>query len=265
MPQLRSLVLAFRAHWTLPTLIAWLVIIALIPLRGFATSDNKSFRDGLDVFSFFMTSPGMLVFPLLVLCTSNLPMFAETSHRFAYQAAYRAGRVTYIASRIFASAASAFIGWFSIVLVTFVLAFFVWDGFGDFRFAPEVYEQISLADTRVTYSQWLELGPWTYGLRYALIVGLSAAAFATVTACAALAIPSGFLAGSIGIVLYFLHTLSAALSNTPTQGIMYVIFPFGLVQQPVSSVVHVWIALAALVGIGVVGVFAGRNSLGSLR
>lgn len=263
--RLRSLTFALSRQLSPASLIAWGVVVLLVPVWGFLRTGNKAFRDELDVFSFVMTSPVMLVFPLLVLCTSCFPLFSETQRRFAYQAAYRVGRTSYIFSRFAATAFSAFVGWFGIVIVTFVIAFFFWHGIGSQRLMPEVYGDFPSPDLRMTYAQWLTEGTWAFGLKYAALVGLAAACIAVLTACATFLISNPFFAGSIATVLYFLQTLFAALGGAPTLGMMYVVFPFGLVQQPLDQVAPTWFSLLALVALSVATVVASRNSIRALQ
>ncbi|MGO1404845.1 hypothetical protein [Agrococcus casei] len=261
----RTLTYAFRQQVSRAALITWGAVLLLVPVMGFLGTGNTAFRDGLDVFSSVMTSPAMLVFPLLVLFASGLPLLAETQNRFAYQQAYRSGRGLFVTSRLLAAGVMSFAFWALLTFGVFVAAFYLWEPVSGLRFMPEVYNEVVPAQQRVTYSQWLVGGELAYGLQYSALVGAAAGLIAVLTASAILLIPNPFAASTIVTALYFVQSITAALADTPWTSITYAIFPFGLVQVPIAATALPWLSLLGLSIAAVVFVEVSRASMRSLQ
>lgn len=230
---LRHDLAAILRWWTYPLAAA---VIALPIVLGVVKTQNGVFRDHLDVYSQFMVSPVILVFPLVVALVAAPRFYAEVGHRFITNTRTRVGIRRYVGAHLAAAATVAGVAAFLLAFLPFVVAFYVWPAVGDPRIDPSVYEmtaQEAATDSlqRVSYSSLLAGGPFLYGVVYSLWVGLVGAGFAALTLAAVVLIRNRALAFIAPFLLYLVQTLFASLLGVPQLAFMFSAFPFGLTSQ----------------------------------
>jgi hypothetical protein len=223
---------------------------------GIFETSNGVFRDELDIYSQFMISPFMLVFPLLICVVSCSGVFSEFQRRYVVNTRSRMDARRYLFSRIIGSSVAAFAIGFASAAFPAVVAFAVWPRVGDPRIDPSVYQlnaatAMTDAVTRYSFTDVLVHGTGVYGLAYSAWVGIIAAGLAATGVLSLVLMKNKVLAMLVPMLIYFTETLLASFASRPQLGLMFSAFPFGLEQQP--------LLVAALPGIllvtGVTAVF----------
>lgn len=241
-----------------PSWIHTIAVLAVIaePVRvGVDVAGRAAFYDHDDVYSSMMNGPTVLVFPLVAVLLSCLPLHEQLRARHVANTRTRmpsrllAGRhlrrVAIVAGGVF----------FLHAFVAFLVAHVVWPWFGDpaIDWAPTDMTPAEVVENRLTGTSYTFLyahGTFVYGLAYAGWVGLAAAAYATLGACILFLLPNRILALSIPFLVYATGTAASALIGAPRTGLMSSVFPYGLVAghplEAAASTLIVILGTAAL-------------------
>ena len=228
---------------------------------GLAEVGGGVYRDELDVYSQFMISPMIILFPVFIatICCSGTA--AEIRNRFVVLVRARTDLRSYLATRTTRVALGGFaLGFFS-ALLPGLIAFAVWPWLGSPFIDPAVYglsaEDVTRdAAERVNYSQLLAFGWPVYLIGYSSVLGAWGAIAAVTAALALFTLRSTGLAMVLPAVLFFVETMAVALVDRPLLGFMYGAFPFGLDQGPIA------VAVLPLAVAGAATALAARRILG---
>lgn len=228
------------------------VVLALLPLLNLAAT-IRSFllRGSLDVYGVAMTSPALLVFPLLCVLLTALPTYQEVGHRYLSMLQTRTPMRDYFASRLLVTASVAFLVFFLFAFLPFIAAFWVWPAIGNpsinlaaYNMTPAQLTVETYTDT--TFTQLLRVGPAAFGVGYSLWVAFNGALFSAVGILCLLLLRNRVFALAVPFLLYFGQSLFATLFGMPHSAFMYSVFPFGLTQSSVWLAVTPTLALAVI-------------------
>lgn len=268
--RLRLLGLAWRTSLKWPTAILVLVALVVPTLSGVNGTAGVALRDWLDLFSMMMTSPIALIFPLLVVFIAASRLYQEMGNRYIVNIRARVSIRRYLGSKLLVALFLAFVTFGLSAFLAFVVAFYIWPAIGNPSVQPDLYNMTSAqaatdALTRVTFSSLLSEGPWTYGVLYSVWVGISAALYAGFGAACLVLVSSRVFALAIPFLFFFVQNIGAALMGTPQYGLMYAVFPFGLIQSSAWVAIVPTVILAAVVVALWVKIFVSVRQLETLQ
>ncbi len=228
-------------------------IIAVLPLLNLATTIGSFLvRGSLDVYAVAMTSPALLVFPLLCVLITALPTYEEVGNRYLSMLQTRTQLRAYFASRLLVTASLAAVVFFLFAFLPFVAAFWVWPAIGNpsvdlaaYNMTPDQLAVETYTDT--TFTQLFRLGPAAFGVGYSFWVALNGALFSSAGVLCLLLLRNRVLALAVPFLCYFTQTLFAALFGMEHSALMYAVFPFGLTQASVWLAVTPTLVLTVII------------------
>lgn len=235
-----------------PYLLVAAVIIAWPVVNLVTAISSYRLRGSLDVYGVAMTSPAILVFPLLVVFLTALPTYHEVGKRHTALLQTRVELRRYLGSRLAIVSAWSFLVFFLFAFVPFLAAFVIWPAVGNpgvdlasYHMTPRQLAAETLTDS--TFTQLLSAGPLAFGLAYSAWVGFCAVVFAAIGIASLLVVKNRILALAIPFLLYFGQSLLSSLFSLERTSLMYTVFPFGLTQAPIQTALLPTGVLALLV------------------
>lgn len=223
-----------RTRWpNLVRVVAIGVIVATPLAKAVSGAGGTSFSGHADLFGWMMINPVEVLFPLIVVLLTCLPLSAALQENFIAHTRARRGPRALVARHIAIPAAVGGAIMFVYGLVTFVVAFYAWPAFGDPGIDPAGYNLTPAAELteRVSDSSanfLLAFGEWAFGLGYSLWLVCNAAACAAMGACFLLLVSHRLLALALPFAVYFGGSIVAAVIGEPFLAPMFSLVPFGL-------------------------------------
>ncbi|MCJ1702943.1 hypothetical protein [Rathayibacter sp. VKM Ac-2926] len=262
MPSRFALVLTdLRSSLRWPQALLGAILVLGPTALGLAEVGGGVYRDELDVYSQFMISPMIILFPVFITTACCSGTAAEIRNRFVVLVRARTDLRSYLATRMMSVALGGFVLGFVAALLPGLIAFGIWPELGApfidpvvYGLAPDEVERNALE--RVNYSQLLAFGWPVYLIGYSSVLGAWGAITAVAGVLALVALKNLGLAMVLPAVIFFVETMAVALVDHPLLGFMYGAFPFGLDQAPIG------IMVLPLAVAGAATVLAARRVLG---
>lgn len=220
-----------------------------------ARTAEGPFRDQADLFGAMMSGPVVVIFALVAVLLSCLPLHHAVQRRHVANTRTRISARQLVGRHLMRAAAGA---WVIFFLHGFV-AFAAWPRFGNPSIDPLGYgltpaEAAVDAAARSSYGFLLEGGDLAFGLGYSAWLGAAAAAYGGLGACLLLLLPQRLLALALPFLIYLGGSIAAAVAAEPHLGLMESLFPFGLTAAhpavsaaPTIVVIFTTIAMSAIV------------------
>ena len=222
-------------------IIVWFLIIISPIIYNLFRLNQYSLLDSLDFFELTMTTILPLVFPLIVVIVYLVPFSNEITNNYLFYTRLRINVQRYLTIKFAANSIIVFVIMFSFIFIPFLFSFYIEPLFGIVNYEPETSglstpELIKNTYERLTFSQLLEYGSFTYGFLYSIWVGLNGVIYATIGFFALLLVKNKFLALSIPFLLYHLGSFIIAVADFPFLLLDASIFPYNTVQYPILIV-----------------------------
>ena len=230
------------ASWTTAV---WVGLIAA-PIVWTITKD-AIFAYPLSAFATSMQSPLSVVLPLIAVGIYLVGFGRELQERFIVNARARIDVRRYLTVKAQATAATAFLFFFTYAAVAFIALVWVLPPTGVLRF-----DQVGSVppDEFARFSELWSVSPALYGLVYAVWCGLNGAVWALIGFVALLSVSNRLIALAVPVVAVLVLTVALTLLGLDLIAPYTLWILFGYVQAPA------WTALApmaALVGAALVG------------
>jgi hypothetical protein len=241
-----------RGHVGLIEIGAAMAVVAAPLLSLLRYASIARFSGHLQLFASGMVSPMLLLLPLAMTVITCRRFSAELHHRFISLRRCRLDMTTHLRSRMRAALRTGFVLGFLCAGVTYATAFHVWPLIGDPEVDPASYsltaaQETAQSVTAVSFSHFLALGDWVYGLTYSAWLGSCCAVYALVGMTALLYVRNRFLAAATPMLIVLLETLTAALLGQPRYGLYYSALPFALTASSDLVAASPTLVLAAAV------------------
>jgi hypothetical protein len=217
---------------TKTNILLWVSIIVLLPTISFLTmTKGYVFYDSIELFHSIISVIIPLLFPVLTIII-YLPNFLhEQKNNFISYARTRIPLQTYLLSKGLINVFfTSFITFFMIFL-SFIFALYVEPKIGIIQ-----YNNVTLNQSEVTFSQLLSTGVIPYIFVYSLWVSMNAIVYSSIAFILLLIIRSHFIALSVPFLFYHVFNFISGVLGEPRFSPISTIFPFNIEQQPLWTV-----------------------------
>lgn len=249
--------------------LSWLALTAV--LISFAVYRSRSYelRDSLDFFTFTLGSILPILFPIVAILVYTVSFSAEIHRRFLTYTRMRRPILETLNIKFWANLVLTFIFFFCLIISLFIFAYYIEPLLGIANLDPAGYglSTDNIAEdtyARHTFTQFLRSGTLTYGIVYALWVGLNAALYAAIGFVLVLLLRNPFLALSLPFIIYVVGTFTLSALGAEIYRPSYTIFPFDRIQSPIWTALIPFGILSVIVAGSLVYIKRNIFKLGNL-
>ncbi|PAD74412.1 MULTISPECIES: ABC transporter permease [Paenibacillus] len=266
---LKEILQEIRSKLSPKFFLSWLSLTAV--LISFAVYRSRSYelRDSLDFFTFTIGSILPILFPIVSVLVLTISFAADIHHRFLTYTRMRRPIIETLNINFWANLVLTFIFFFCLIISLFIFAYYIEPLLGIANFNPAGYGLTTdniAEDTymRHTFTQFLRYGTLTYGIVYALWVGLNAGLFAAIGFVLVLLLRNRYLALSLPFVIYVVGIFTLSALGAEIYRPSYTIFPFDRIQSPIWTALIPFTILSVIVAGSLIYIKRNITKLGNL-
>ena len=206
--------------------------VVLLPnLQGVAETANALYRDEGDILNSLLTSPLVLVFPLLVALVGSRPLATDVARRALVNERCRQSFAALVSAKIVAAALSSATVFFLVGLVATVIAGVVWPLLGDPAIDPTGYHPLEPLEERFTFADLSGGNVLVFGLMMAFWLGFAAAVYSVLTSASLILVPNRAIALLLPFGAYLGMSVLLSILDRPAVTPMFSVYPSGLQQS----------------------------------
>ncbi|MCS1352626.1 ABC transporter permease [Mechercharimyces sp. CAU 1602] len=180
---------------------------------------------------------------MIVIYADNI--VSERKHDFILYTRTRIWLPSYIWSKIIVNALMSFVLSFLLVFLPFLFVFYIEPHLSFVTYSPVGTNTLSAT----TFDQLLSYGTFIYGVTYASWVAVNGVVYATLTMLLVLAIRNPLLSLALPFLWYHISNFVFAILKIEIYSPLFTIFPFGIEQQELWTILIPYSILCLFIGI----------------
>lgn len=225
-------------------LIIWAALILVFPtIRFLLVMNGYVYYRQLEVFLRVNNGFLSILLPLLMVLIYTVRFIGEQKNNFIPYARIRISLKDYIGSKLIVNALFSFCAAFLMVFIPFLFIIYIEPNLG----IIELYPPDASPKLATTFEQLLPYGTLTYGLIYSGWVGLNGMLYATIAFLLLQVLNNSFVALSIPFAGYMVIAFIFQVFRLEKFSPMDSVFPFGISQQPLWTVLVPFSVLCIIV------------------